>query len=109
VTWSEWAEEKNAKARGKGRWRELRDFDARGLRGTLADGRAVVTFAANDYLGLSVHPEVVAAAHEAIQRWGTGAGAARLISGSRPVHSELEAQLAQWKSSEAALVFPSGY
>ena len=47
-------------------------------------------------LGLSQHPAVRAAAHEAIERWGTGAGSARLIAGSRPVHSELERELADW-------------
>jgi 8-amino-7-oxononanoate synthase len=109
MSWTEWAEGKNAKARARGRWRELRNFDALGLRGTMSDGRRVVSFAANDYLGLSCHPQVMAAAHEAIDRWGTGAGAARLISGSRPVHAELETQLAEWKGTESALVFPSGF
>ena len=109
MSWAEWAQEKNAGARATGRWRELRNFDALGVRGTMADGQAVVAFASNDYLGLSAHPAVMAAAHQAIDRWGTGAGAARLISGSRPVHSELETGLAEWKAAEAALVFPSGY
>jgi 8-amino-7-oxononanoate synthase len=108
VTWAEWAQAKNDKARAKGRWRELRNYDGLGLRG-LVDGRPVVAFASNDYLGLSAHPAVMVAAHEAIDRWGTGAGAARLISGSRPVHSDLEARLAEWRGTEAALVFPTGF
>jgi 8-amino-7-oxononanoate synthase len=108
VNWAEWAEGKNAKAKAKGRWRKLADFDAIGPRGLLDDGRRVVSFASNDYLGLSAHPIVLAAAHEAIDRWGAGAGASRLVSGTRPVHSELEAALASWKSSETALVFPTG-
>jgi 8-amino-7-oxononanoate synthase len=109
VRWAEWAEAKNAKARAKGRWRKLADFDAIGPRGRLNDGSLVVSFASNDYLGLSGHPAVLAAAHDAIDRWGAGAGASRLVSGSRPVHSELEAALADWKSSETALVFPTGF
>jgi len=109
VSWAEWAEAKNAKARAKGRWRKLADFDAIGPRGLLNDGRRVVSFASNDYLGLSAHPMVLAAAHDAIDKWGAGAGASRLVSGSRPVHSGLEAVLADWKSSETALVFPSGF
>jgi 8-amino-7-oxononanoate synthase len=115
VTWAEWAEFKNAKARAKGRWRKLADFDALGPRGVLSDGgrlddgSTVVSFASNDYLGLSAHPAVLAAAHVAIDRWGAGAGASRLVSGTRPVHSQLEAALADWKSSEAALVFPTGF
>ncbi|HEX7132633.1 MAG TPA: hypothetical protein VF228_08660, partial [Iamia sp.] len=83
-----------AEVRAEGRWRSLRAFDALGPAGTLADGTAVTSFASNDYLGLSAHPAVVAAAHEALDRWGAGAGAARLIVGSRPVHDELEAELA---------------
>jgi 8-amino-7-oxononanoate synthase len=109
VSWAEWAEAKNAKTRTKGRWRKLADFDAIGPRGLLSDGRRVVSFASNDYLGLSEHPKVLAAAHDAIDRWGAGAGASRLVSGSRPVHSGLEALLADWKSSESALVFPTGF
>ena len=109
MTWAEWAEAKSAKTRAKGRWRKLAEFDAIGPRGLLNDGRRVVSFASNDYLGLSAHPKVLAAAHSAIDRWGAGAGASRLVSGSRPVHSGLEALLADWKSSESALVFPTGY
>lgn len=107
-SWAEWSAAKNAKARAKARWRELEDLDARVLRGKLA-GRQVVSFASNDYLGLSAHPSVLAAAHEALDRWGAGAGSARLLGGSRPVHSELEAELAAWKGAESALAFPSGF
>jgi 8-amino-7-oxononanoate synthase len=69
----------------------------------------VVSFASNDYLGLSQHPAVVAAAHEALDRYGAGAGAARLVVGSRPVHSELETALADWKGTERAVLFPTGF
>jgi glycine C-acetyltransferase/8-amino-7-oxononanoate synthase len=72
-------------------------------------GRQILLFASNDYLGLAMHPEVVQSAIEAIQRFGTGAGAARLISGSLPPHQELESALAQFKGTEAALTFSSGY
>lgn len=109
MSWADWAEQKNVKARAKARWRELRSFDAHGTGGALADGRKLVAFASNDYLGLSRHPRVVAAAQEAASRWGAGAGAARLITGTRPVHEALEVALAAWKQTEAALVFPSGY
>ena len=68
-----------------------------------------MSFAANDYLGLTRHPAVVAAAHAALDRWGTGAGAARTLTGSRPVHRDLEAALADWKGAERALLFPTGY
>ncbi len=92
------------------RWRSPRDLDGVGPTGTMAaDGRTVVHFASNDYLGLTHHPAVIAAAHDALDRWGAGAGAARLIVGSRPIHSELEAALAGWKHEEAAVLFPTGF
>jgi 8-amino-7-oxononanoate synthase len=69
----------------------------------------VVSFASNDYLGLTSHPAVVASAHEAIDRWGTGTGASRLVVGSRPLHTELEAELAAWKGTDDAVLFPTGY
>ncbi len=110
MTWREWAGEESAAIRGAGQWREPRDLDAAGPEGKLApDGRPVVAFASNDYLGLTQHPAVVAAAHAALDRWGTGSGAARLIVGSRPVHSELEAALAEWKRAERAVLFPTGF
>jgi adenosylmethionine---8-amino-7-oxononanoate aminotransferase len=95
--------------RAAGRWRTTRDVVTTGpVTGTL-DGRSVVNFASNDYLGLTHHPTVVAAAHDALDRWGAGTGASRLVVGSRPLHSELESALAAWKATEAALVFPTGY
>jgi len=93
----------------EGRWRAPRSFDARGPVGGLDGVRHVVSFASNDYLGLSAHPAVVQGAHEALDRWGAGAGASRLVTGSRPVHHELEAALAQWKGTEAAVCFPTGF
>lgn len=72
-------------------------------------GRQILLFASNDYLGLTMHPEVIRASVEATQRFGAGAGAARLVSGSLPSHQELESALAQFKGTEAALTFSSGY
>lgn len=91
-----------------GRWRAPREFDARGPAGTL-EGAPVVSFASNDYLGLSAHPDVVAAAGAALERWGAGAGASRLVTGSRPVHADLERALADWKGTQAAVCFPTGF
>jgi 8-amino-7-oxononanoate synthase len=95
-----------------GRWRAPRTFDALGPAGELDEGagaRPVVSFASNDYLGLSAHPAVVAAAHDALDRWGAGSGASRLVTGSRPVHDDLEHALAEWKGTEAAVCFPTGF
>ncbi|MGB2756274.1 MAG: aminotransferase class I/II-fold pyridoxal phosphate-dependent enzyme [Acidimicrobiia bacterium] len=90
------------------RWREPRSFDAFGASG-VRSGLQLVSFASNDYLGLTTHPQIIAAAHAAIDRWGTGATAARLIVGSRPVHDELETTLAQHHGMEAAALFSTGY
>jgi 8-amino-7-oxononanoate synthase len=110
VSWVRWAEVQCHATRQAGRWREVQEFDAAGPRGVLTRaGRRVVSFASNDYLGLTQHPTVKAAAHRAIDRWGAGSAASRLVVGSRPVHHELEAALAEWKGAERALVFPTGF
>jgi 8-amino-7-oxononanoate synthase len=110
VTWAEWTAAQAEGIRDAGQWRAPVDFDAAGPEGKLSpDGRAVIAFASNDYLGLTQHPALSEAAHAAIDRWGTGAGAARLIVGSRPIHSELERELASWKQAEAAVLFPTGF
>ncbi|MEZ5383775.1 MAG: 8-amino-7-oxononanoate synthase [Microthrixaceae bacterium] len=113
-SWEEWVAERNAAIAAASRWRTTRAFDALGPAGTLAgiNGGApadVVSFAANDYLGLSTHPAVTEAAAGALERWGAGAAASRLITGTRPVHVTLETALADWKGAEAALAFSSGF
>jgi 8-amino-7-oxononanoate synthase len=108
--WSSLVEAANDRLQAEGRWRHPLTFDAHGPEGVLTeDGRKVVAFASNDYLGLSVHPAVVAAAHQALDLWGAGAGASRLVTGSRPCHQELEEALASWKSADRAVVFPTGF
>ncbi len=73
------------------------------------DGRDVVLLGSNNYLGLSTHPKVIAAAVEATRTFGTGASGSRLISGNSELYTTLEANLAEAKGTEAALVFSSGY
>jgi len=104
------------------RWREqLAQLERQGLRRRLRqvgsaqdveivlDGRRVVNFSGNSSLGLANHPEVTAAALQAVETWGVGAGASRLISGSMAPHHELEAVAAQIMQSQRALLFASGY
>ncbi len=108
--WRDWATREIDEIRASGRWRAPRDFDAAGPVGIVEPGGdPVVSYASNDYLGLTQHPAVIAAAHEALDRWGAGSGSARLIVGSRPVHSELERALAAWKGTERAVLFPTGF
>lgn len=73
------------------------------------DGHDVVLLGSNNYLGLSTHPEVITAAVEATQTFGTGASGSRLISGNSELYTTLESNLAKTKGTEAALVFSSGY
>ncbi len=73
------------------------------------DGRQLINFCIYDYVGMSHDPEVAAAAKSAIDRYGTGAGASRLISGERQVHRDLEQALAVFLNVPAAIVFVSGH
>src|SRR6059058_3810297 len=73
------------------------------------DGKRLINFSSNDYLGLANDPQLREAATKAIAEFGIGAGASRLISGTQSPHVRLETALAKWKETEAALCFSSGY
>ncbi|MGD0771007.1 MAG: 8-amino-7-oxononanoate synthase [Tepidisphaeraceae bacterium] len=73
------------------------------------DGRVCVNFCSNNYLGLTHHPRVVAGLRAGAEKFGAGAGASGLISGFSPQHAATEAAIALWKSTEAAVLLPSGY
>ncbi|MGI8803082.1 MAG: 8-amino-7-oxononanoate synthase [Solirubrobacteraceae bacterium] len=75
----------------------------------LLDGRPVLLLCSNNYLGLADHPRVREAAAEAAMRWGVGAGASRLVSGTMTIHRRLEERLADFERTEACLLFGSGY
>lgn len=95
--------------RGSGLLRGLRVIDsAQGPRVRL-EGRDVLLLCSNDYLGLAGHPRVRAAAAAAAERWGAGAGASRLVSGTMTPHEKLEEELASFKGTEACILFGSGF
>jgi glycine C-acetyltransferase len=73
------------------------------------DGREVINLASNNYLGLADHPKLVEAAVEATKKYGAGSGAVRTISGTMSIHMELERRIAQFKNTEACVVFQSGF
>ncbi|HEY9679683.1 MAG TPA: 8-amino-7-oxononanoate synthase [Drouetiella sp.] len=73
------------------------------------DGRTLINFASNDYLGLSKHPALKQRAIEFIERFGAGSGSSRLVSGNLEAYEQLERKIAAFKGTEAALVLPSGY
>lgn len=90
---------------------EARAWDERGLTRVLraSDTTGLLDLAGNDYLGLSRHPDVVEAAVEATRRFGAGATASRLVSGTLTLHEELEHELASLTGAPAALVLSTGY
>ncbi len=95
--------------RNAGLYRRLRRVENEQGPTLLLDGREVINFSSNNYLGIANHSALASAAKEAIDRYGCGSGASRLISGNMTLHEELENQLAEFKGTEAALVFNSGF
>jgi 8-amino-7-oxononanoate synthase len=89
--------------------RKLREVESAQGGSIILEGRTLINFGSNDYLGMAARPELKRAAIEATERYGTGSGASRLICGSIAPHQELERALAAWKGTECALVFNSGY
>mgnify|MGYP001277199616 CR=1 FL=1 len=75
----------------------------------LVDGKPALLLCSNNYLGLADHPRVRAAAADAATRWGVGAGASRLVSGTMTIHRRLEERIAAFKGRQSALLFGSGY
>jgi 8-amino-7-oxononanoate synthase len=98
-----------AAIRAQGLHRELRRVDSPQLPHIQVNGKTLLNFSSNDYLGLANDPLLKEAAVRAVERYGAGSGASRLISGSLAPHHELEHTLAAFKGAEAALVFSSGY
>ena len=100
---------------------KLDDLQRRHLRRALAetlredgiwverDGKRLLSFSCNDYLNLTQHPAIKQAAIAAIEEYGAGSGASRLVTGNHPLYAQLEARLARIKQTEAACVFGSGY
>lgn len=93
----------------RGRRRRLRRTEALEGPWAVVDGRRLLDFSSNDYLGLSRHPELIRRAARFAEEWGTGSGASRLVRGNLAPFAPIEAKLAAAKGTEAALVFTSGY
>ena len=98
-----------AEVKENGLYRRLRAVEGAQDAAIVLEGREVLLFSSNNYLGLANHPALKQAAQKAIEKYGCGSGASRLISGSMTIHHELEQRLATLKKTEAALVFPTGY
>ena len=95
--------------RESGLYRRMRHVSGPQGSRVVLDGRPVLLLCSNNYLGLADHPRVREAAADAAMRWGAGAGASRLVSGTMTVHRRLEEALAAFKGTESAVLFGSGY
>src|SRR6478735_125542 len=89
--------------RAQGLYRRLRILDGEQRASSSFDHATVVNLSSNNYLGLTTHPRLRAAAIEAIERLGVGSGSVRTIAGTMAIHMELEERLAQFKKTEAAV------
>jgi glycine C-acetyltransferase len=95
--------------REQGLFRRLRILSDEQKATTVVDGRQVVNLSSNNYLGLTTHPKLRERALDAIRRYGVGAGSVRPIAGTFEIHMELERRLAEFKKTEAVVVFQSGF
>ena len=92
----------------KGLYRELRTIEGEQDSSVVMDGKRVLMFSSNNYLGLANHPGLKKASIDAALGYGTGSGASRLISGNMEIHRALEEELALFKGADRALLFSSG-
>ena len=109
IPMSDFIQESLEEIRSRNLYRQLKRVDGEQDATVVLNGREVLNLSSNNYLGLANHPALKEAAREALDRWGCGSGASRLISGNMTAHEELEERIARFKGTEAALVFNSGY
>ena len=96
------------KRKTQGLYRSLASLEPQGMY-VVRNGKKLLNLASNDYLSLANHPALAEAGTKAQTQWGSGSTGSRLLSGSLGIFAETETKLAQWKNSEAALYFNSGY
>jgi glycine C-acetyltransferase len=95
--------------KAQGLYRRLRVLDGEQSARTLVDGKQVVNLSSNNYLGLTTHPKLKERALAALKEFGVGTGSVRTIAGTMQIHMELERRLAEFKKTEAVVVFQSGF
>jgi glycine C-acetyltransferase len=105
----DWLEEELQALGDAGFYNNIRTISSAQGAWLVIEGRKVLNFCSNNYLGLANHPRMVAAAKRAIDNYGVGPGAVRIISGTNDLHIELERRVAKFKQVEAALSFQSGF
>ncbi len=104
-----WISEEIAQLKAQGLFTHIRTLDSPQGAWLVVDGKRVLNFSSNNYLGLANHPKVVAAAKRAMDEYGVGPAAVRTIAGTMTLHVELEQRLAAFKGVEAAITFQSGF
>ena len=104
-----WIDEELANLKQTGFYNTIPTMDSPQGASVVINGKRVLNFCANNYLGLANHPRLVEAAIQAMQKYGVGPGAARSIAGTMSLHLELEQRMAQFKHVEAAITFQSGF
>lgn len=102
-------EKKLEELKGKILYRSIRDVESTAKMKITFEGKEYLNFASNDYLGLTKHPLVVAAAKEALEIFGVGSGASRLLAGGTVFHRKLEEEICKFKGVESSLLMNSGY
>ena len=105
----EWINDELKEVQGKKLFRHLTEIQSGQSPEIVIEGKKYLLLASNSYLGLSVDPRVIDAAKSALEKYGTGSGGSRLVSGSSDLHRELEEKIAEFKNTEAAILFSSGY
>lgn len=104
-----WIDEELANLKETGFYNTIPTMDSPQGASVVINGRRVLNFCANNYLGLANHPRLVEAATQAMQKYGVGPGAVRSIAGTMSLHVELEKRIAAFKHVEAAITFQSGF
>jgi glycine C-acetyltransferase len=109
MTKTDWIADELSKLRSSGLFTQIRVIDSAQGAWLTVDGRKVLNFCSNNYLGLADHPDLVKAAQQALEQYGVGPAAVRTIAGTTVLHLELESRLATFKGVEAAITFQSGF
>lgn len=105
----EWVQQELDGLKEAGLYNNIRTLESPQGAWLVVDGKKVLNFCSNNYLGLADHPAIIQAAKEALDRYGAGPGAVRSIAGTMALHLELERRLAAFKGVEAAITFQSGF
>jgi glycine C-acetyltransferase len=105
----QWIQDELQKLKDDGLYNRIRTLSSPQGSWLVVDGKRVLNFCSNNYLGLANHPKIVQAAQEAVRKYGVGPAAVRSIAGTMDLHLELERRLAAFKGVEAAITFQSGF